>query len=102
MKFKPVFYILENCLDTIKKVSDNIYSANDIPTKYAYIGWHGAKAWSNLKIVHNKVTDTENLINKYFKSIAEIILTSKRGLSSFNIVSLGVGTGIEDIILLKI
>lgn len=70
----------------------------DIPNKYLYLGYHGAKLWDEIDVNYKPGKDGGKLIEKHFQSIDSEI---RNHTKSYNIVSLGCGSGEDDILILK-
>ncbi len=108
MSLQPLIYSKVDYWNQFKQIDANLHSHTSIPTKYAYLGWHGAKIWYKLKEnVHSKLSKTNELLNKHLPSILDTVFGSKTGKKrnsseAINIISLGIGSGDEDLHFLSI
>jgi uncharacterized SAM-dependent methyltransferase len=81
---------ITSCLDT---------KGSDIPNKYLYLGWHGAKKWHeiNTHLYEKHINHTIFLLEELFDRIHKDIVTNILGESKeYDIVSLGSGLARED------
>ena len=95
----PEYHYLAETNSVIDEVIKKLRVGNDLGNKYLYLESSGAKNWenveNNLGLKHNE----ENLLDSHFKDIDDFIRQDS-GEDIYDIVSLGCGTGTDDIKIL--
>lgn len=85
----------------IEKVRNDVIGGGDLPTKYAYLGWHGADTWYKITQQLDGYYKASVVLQIHFRAIHEKI-SQDAGTSAFDIVSLGIGTGDGDVKILEL
>lgn len=104
-KKKEAFYIiLEDRAENFKTVRANVVEiTKPLPNKYLYLGRYGSYLWNQIEANYQPGLDSSKLIQKHFSEIDKIILDNISGFNrSYDIVSLGCGSGADDISILQI
>ena len=82
-------------------ITDLISNQNeDIPNKYLYFSYQGAYLWNKIDLEYKPGKDCSELLKLHFKEIDEHICSN--GNTSYDIVSLGTGSGADDVLILNI
>lgn len=97
---KKLYLIFENLNLLSKTIKQDVsIHEKNLPNKYLYVGDYGAMLWNKIENNYKPGVVGGELLTNYFPEIYNYIVSTCGGL--FDIVSLGTGTGEDDIKILN-
>ncbi|GHU88101.1 hypothetical protein FACS1894155_02310 [Bacteroidia bacterium] len=97
----PIVVTYKSSIDFYKEITKKIgNAAQNLPNKFLFLGQQGANLWEKIDKTYKAGAKGEVLIEENFAQINELI---KEGspYKPYDIISLGVGRGMDDIKILK-
>ncbi len=105
MKLQAFYIILEEDTKLYRQIQQQVSDTiKDLPNKYLYLGGYGAYLWNEIERTYQPGIESSNSLKENFPEIDTIIRDDKEITPSetYNIISLGCGTGNDDIAILNV
>lgn len=111
-RIKSLYIVLDDPDELLRSVQKEVKSTRNLPNKYLYLGWQGAQSWKRIdgSKHYGYGTQGNKLLVDHFGKIDEVVRSILTGDSNqnqtdeskvaYDIVSLGCGTGDDDVCIL--